>query len=87
MAHETDDGTRDLDETRRLLYMALVVSRTKRYNLVGTIANSIRHHQRQNVDVDEMLDILVRYVEGTGSAEDETWVREQIKRIIDELGD
>jgi hypothetical protein len=83
----TEAERRDRDETRRLLYMALVVNRTKRYNLVGTIANAIRHHQGQDVDTDEMLDRLVRYVEGQGFPEDDAWVRDQIKRIIDELGD
>lgn len=73
----------DLDETRRLLYMSLVAGRTKRYNLAGTLANAIRHHHGQPIDLDELLDHVVNAVEGN---EDE-WVRGQIERITDELGD
>lgn len=73
----------DLDETRRLLYMSLVAARTKRYNLAGTLANAIRHHQGQAIALDELLDHVVEAVEG----HDDEWVREQIQRITDELGD
>ncbi len=81
----SDAEVRDLDETRRLLYMALVVRRTKRYNLAGTIINAIKHHQRVDIDTDELIERVVEYVDGT--AEDDGWVRGQIERIIAELGD
>lgn len=83
MANLTESDRRDLDETRRLLYMALVVRRTKKYNLVGTIVNAIKHHQRVDIDTDELIDRVVEYVEG--EAEDDGWVRGQIKRIVDVL--
>lgn len=80
-----DAAVRDLDETRRLLYMALVVRRTKKYNLAGTIINAVKHHQRVEIDTDELIDRVVEYLEG--EAEDDGWVKGQIQRIIDELED
>lgn len=79
-----DTGTRDrdLDETRRLLYMTLVVGKTKKYNLAGTLVNALRHHQ--GVDDLDLEDKVVALVEGTDGA-DESWVRDQISRINDEL--
>lgn len=83
-----EPGHRDLDETRRLLYMMLVVKRTKRYNLVGTLANAILHHQRVDVDRESLLDDLVCYVENADCGNDhESWLRGQIDRISTELGD
>lgn len=41
----TDEQRRDLDETRRLLYMAKCVSRTQHWELAGTLINAMRHHQ------------------------------------------
>lgn len=72
---------KDLDETRRLLYMALVASRTKRYNLVGTLVNALKHHQKIDEDVDVMFDRLIPLVEGTGQADDRRWLLDQIERI------
>jgi len=85
MARITDAAARDLDETRRLLYMALLVRQTKKYNLAGTIVNAVKHHQGQDIDTDELIAKVVGYVEGTD--EDDGWVRDQIKRCIDALGD
>jgi len=85
MARITDAAARDLDETRRLLYMALLVRQTKKYNLAGTIVNAVKHHQGQDIDTDELIARVVGYVEGTD--EDDGWVRDQIKRCIDTLGD
>lgn len=79
---DTESRDRDLDETRRLLYMALVVGKTKKYNLAGTLINALRHHQ--GVTDADLEGKVVAQVEGTDGA-DETWVREQITRINDEL--
>lgn len=79
---DTESRDRDLDETRRLLYMALVVGKTKKYNLAGTLINALRHHQ--GVTDADLEDKVVAQVEGTDGA-DETWVREQIAHINDEL--
>jgi hypothetical protein len=69
----------DHDETRRLLYMALVVRRTKKYNLAGTLINALRHHQ--GVTDADLEDKVIEYIEGT--SEDDTWLRGQIQRIND----
>lgn len=78
-----EDKSRDLDETRRLLYMALVIPRTKKYNLAGTLINALRHHQ--GVADADLEDRVVSHVEGT--AADESWLRDQISRVNAELGE
>lgn len=83
MARITDAAARDLDETRRLLYMALVVGKTKKYNLAGTLINAIRHHQ--GVDDTDLEAKVIDYLEGR--SEDDTWMRGQIQRCIDTLGE
>ena len=50
---------KDLDETRRLLYMALVYNRTTRYELAGTLINTLLHHQKVNKTQDEVIDLVV----------------------------
>ncbi len=80
---EVQDKTHDLDETRRLLYMALVVGQTKKYNLAGTLINALRHHQ--GVTDADLEDRVLHQVEGTETGDDDTWVRGQISRITDEL--
>lgn len=91
MARLSDAAVRDLDETRRLLYMALLVSRTKKYNLAGTLVNAIRHHQHADPDEDNpavLEDRVVAYCNGTSdSPADDAWVRDQVRRCIDALGD
>jgi hypothetical protein len=74
---------RDLDETRRLLYMSLYAKQTERYALVGTIVNALAHHGAK-VDPDVSGPILVDLV---NTGEDDTWVREQIAKITELLGD
>jgi hypothetical protein len=85
MERITDNAARDLDETRRLLYMALVVGKTKKYNLAGTLINAIRHHQ--GVEDPALEEKVVAYVNGDGVNIDDTWIRGQIQRCIDALGD
>ena len=91
MARITDSSATDLDETRRLLYMALLCGRTKRYNLAGTLVNAIRHHQDEfqvrlasaspgdGAALDELLNKAVAAVEG--KPDGLTWAREQLERI------
>jgi hypothetical protein len=84
----TGDKT-DFDETRRLLYMAALVTRTKRYNLAGTLVNAlVHHHAVDDVTADEAAGHVVNVVEGAdpGGASEE-WLRAQIDRITAELGD
>lgn len=74
----SDDVVRDRDETRRLLYMALVCSRTEHHDLAGTLINALRHHQGAG---DELLeDHIIALIE-EGSPGAETWAREQIARL------
>lgn len=84
----TGDKT-DFDETRRLLYMALLAPRTKRYNLAGTLVNALAHHHAvDDLAVGEITDHVVSVVEGTGDEDaSRTWLRAQIDRITAELGD
>jgi hypothetical protein len=84
----TGDKT-DFDETRRLLYMATLVTRTKRYNLAGTLVNAlVHHHAVDGVTADEAAGHAVNVVEGTDpGGTSEAWLREQIARITAELGD
>jgi hypothetical protein len=92
MAKTIGDGDKtDFDETRRLLYMALLVNRTKRYNLAGTLVNALKHHHAvDDLDVGEITDHVVNVIERTGidapADESEQWLREQITRITAELG-
>lgn len=79
----TDAGARDLDETRRLLYMALVVNKTKKYNLAGTLINALRHHQ--GVTDPDLEDKVIAYIEG--NSEDDAWMRDEILRVISLLGE
>lgn len=73
----------DLDETRRLLYMTLFTHRTKRYNLVGTIVNAMRHHQGN--DAPDLEERILAQVEGTSP--DDAWARDQIARLSAQLGE
>lgn len=77
------DTAHDLDEMRRLLYMALVADKTKKYNLTGTLINALRHHQ--GVTDADLEDRIISQVEGT--AADETWARGLIDRITAALGE
>lgn len=83
----TDEERRDLDETRRLLYMALAAPRTERYNLVGTIVNALRHHQGMLLDrsLSQALSTVVEIVEGSEAADIEA--QELIEDITAKLDD
>ncbi len=99
MARLDDAAAKDIDETRRLLYMALAVGRTKKYNLAGTLINAIRHHQHADTYGDEprrLEDQVIRYCNRTvddasrmtdEEAAEDAWLRDQIQRCIDALGD
>lgn len=68
----------DLDETRRLLYMALAAGRTDRYNLVGTLTNALLHHSKLESDAVAVLDRLIGVVNSqvyvTRGEPDSAWV-------------
>jgi hypothetical protein len=77
-----DEAVNDLDETRRLLYLALLVPKTKKYNLAGSLVNALRHHQGvQDPDLEtKIADFL------EGRSDDEEWLRERISMISAQLG-
>jgi hypothetical protein len=82
---------RDLDETRRLLYMALVFSRTEKYELAGTLINALKHHQGVDPDPDagaghasaELVNRVVAYVNGHG--DQDGWLLKQIEAATEYL--
>ena len=80
----TDAERRDLDETRRLLYMALVYSRANgRHELAGTLINTLLHHQKVDAPRDAVIDRVLKGLDGDPDAA--AWLRAQGQRIIDEL--
>lgn len=85
-ARLTDAAAADLDETRRVLYMALLIPRTKHWELAATIVNAVRHHQGADVPASEVIDRVTGYLNSKGKKNGK-WVRSQIQRCIDELGD
>lgn len=90
MAKHIGSGDKtDFDETRRLLYMAALAGRTKRYNLAGTLTNAlVHHHAVDGLDAAEVAGHVVNVVDGTGDEEaSRAWLRAQIDRITAELGD
>lgn len=83
MARLDETSARDRDETRRLLYMALFTGKTKKYNLAGTLVNALRHHQ--GVQAPDLEAQVIDFIEGR--SEDETWMRDQIRQLIADLGE
>jgi hypothetical protein len=73
----------DLDETRRLLYMAKAAHRTKRYNLVGTLTNALVHHSQLESDADSVISKLIDVVEGTAAPGDLAWVDSLVSTLAD----
>lgn len=70
----------DRDETRRLLYAALLSTKVeRRYELAGTLVNALVHH---GLGIAE--DEATRHVVAVLNGRDETsmaWMREQIDRL------
>lgn len=85
-----DEARKDLDETRRLLYMALLRQRTEKYELAGTIVNALVHHQGAGDPANVVADRVIGVIEGIGDitelASNEMWVRDRIDRISEKLG-
>ena len=73
----------DLDETRRLLYMALLASSTKKYNLAGTLVNALRHHGQLAVNDAELEGDVLHLIEATANPAlgSEKWARRLIAEI------
>jgi hypothetical protein len=84
---EADSRRRsDLDETRRLAYMALVTGTAPRhYELVATAANALAHHGSE-VPFQEAATHLAVVANGGADSESGRWLQEQIDRITKTLG-
>jgi len=80
------DRRRDLDETRRVAYIALHASHSRAPDLAATIVNALAHHGLE-VDPEE----AARHVQNLVSdmpidrARSQRWLQEQIDRINAEL--
>lgn len=84
-AHLGDGDHADFDETRRLLYAALLARRTSRHELAGTLVNALAHHHLTDLPVKDIMTHVVNTIEGS-DAEDppgasDSWVYSQIARI------
>jgi hypothetical protein len=83
-----DGDARDFDETRRLIYMALLRSQTEKYSLAGTLVNALVHHHAVGLSVEDVVGHVLNVVEDRdGAAESGAWMRGQVERISLELGD
>jgi hypothetical protein len=75
----------DLDETRRIVYMALACRETERYELVVTIVNALAHHGSA-VDPDQVMRHLISIITGGPDVDDSlAWLRGEIGRLTTEL--
>lgn len=77
-----DAVAKDRDEIRRLLYMAYVAPRTKRYNLVGTLINALAHHG-SNIPAAESTEKILQAVE-LDDEDAKKWIVAQIQRLTAE---
>jgi hypothetical protein len=76
------DRRRDLDETRRLAYMALATRASGgRAELVATLVNALAHH---GLAVDPS--VAADHILNLGQGESQRWLQSQIDRITAELG-
>jgi hypothetical protein len=81
---EAEARRRDLDETRRVAYMALLVHTTPKYELVATVANALAHHG-SDIPSDEAVRHLTAVANGSTAGESAAWLRQQIDAITAKL--
>jgi hypothetical protein len=74
----------DLDETRRVAYMALIAGNTGYYELVATVANQLAHHGLQ-VPFPEAAAHLATVARGDTEGESARWLQEKIDHITAKL--
>jgi hypothetical protein len=74
----------DLDETRRVAYMALIAGNTGYYELVATVANQLAHHGLQ-VPFQEATAHLATVASGDTEGESARWLQEKIDHITAKL--
>lgn len=85
-ARADENRRRDLDETRRLVYMVLAAQGTERYELAATVVNALAHHQSA-VDPDVAMRHVRTILTGHpgNTADSEAWLRGRVERITSEL--
>ena len=76
---------RDLDETRRIAYMALACRETERYELVATIVNALAHHGSAADPVQAMRHLINITKGGPDVDNSLAWLRGEIGRLTTEL--
>jgi hypothetical protein len=74
----------DLDETRRVAYMALIAGTHRHYELVATVGNALAHHGLQ-VPFPEAAAHLAAVVSGDTEGKSARWLQEQIHHITAKL--
>lgn len=80
------DKAKDLDETRRLLYMAAVAPHTEKYTLAGTLINALVHHAGTDTTADDAERHVLEIIRDKDRApRNRAWLNEQIARITAEL--
>lgn len=82
-----DEGARrDLDESRRLLYMVLMgaMEGERWFSVGGTIVNALAHHSGI-VDAEQVMENLWKIRNGGGRADALAWVRAVVARINERL--
>ena len=85
MAQSEASHQRDLDETRRIAYMALACRETERYELVATIVNALAHHGSA-ADPDQAMRHLINITKGGPDVDNSlAWLRGEIGRLTTEL--
>jgi hypothetical protein len=89
MTTHTENGIRTaaagLDETRRLLYLALMREHTEKYVLAGTLVNALAHHHPDGtLNAGEIADRVIAAIEHPDDAS-RAYLLEQIGRLTAEL--
>jgi hypothetical protein len=75
----------DLDETRRIAYMALACRETERYELVATVVNALAHHGSA-VNPDQAMRHLITIIRDDPDVDNSlAWLRGEISRLTIEL--
>ena len=87
---EERDRRRDLDETRRLVYMALISFDTRRSLSIdarATLANALVHHSQRlgAIDAVDLVNDLADYTNGDGEAP--PLLRRDLQNLVRELSD
>lgn len=82
MADLTEGEKRDLDETRRLLYMVILAPMTPHAELAATVINALIHHQGLDMPATDVIGRVLSYLDG---GDGESWLWQQIQDITNKL--